>query len=475
MCALLIVPLLILAASPHHHRTPDAESLHKPYRADALRPVLPGVPGQLELLLPEGSPPWPESVRRSLEDRVRREWRADRAYGGIHTGVGIWLNYPLVTAKLGSRVVVPIVDGDELPIEGRLELAEGVGARRVIILLDASSSANARTPFAGPDGETELISVIEAELRALEHLLDLLDDEWLEFGVVAFGEGTWPVAEPGLSVAAMRARLERFRSEHPKGEGRTDAICALWTAVDWLDDTPRGVDREILMLTDGDLPHSGRFTNCGAARSRDARKVCESRINRTTCPAAHRLRQSDGRSDLIQMSRFGRRVRKKVRVSPMVFEPDRSAWAYRRLAEDTGGRLVRVSSAQEIEVALPPLVAGRIQGVYATNVTSGERGEDLLEPGGRSFSGALSLEPGANDVEIRVESDRGTAALYRFRVYSERRHLERFLAELREGNRVLADREQVLVEELRGQPRPALRALRIRPEGEPAPPAAAAD
>jgi hypothetical protein len=52
--------------------------------------------------------------------------------------------------------------------------------------------------------------------------------------------------------------------------------------------------------------------------------------------------------------------------------------------------------------------------------------------------------PGANEVELAVESDRGTAALFRFRVYAEPGSLERFLAELREQNRALALRAEAL-------------------------------
>ena len=87
--------------------------------------------------------------------------------------------------------------------------------------------------------------MLEAERRALEHLLERLEDDSLELGAIAFGEGTWPIAEPGLAPNALRERLVRFRQERPMGAGRTDLICALWLARSWLEDTPRVCDERV--------------------------------------------------------------------------------------------------------------------------------------------------------------------------------------------------------------------------------------
>jgi hypothetical protein len=314
----------------------------------------------------------------------------------------------------------------------------------VVHLVDASSSANALIRFENPDGTVEQIPVLEAEHRAIEHLLDLLGNVGLELGVIAFGEGTWPVVEPGAPLETVRRRLREFRQARPRGEGRTDTVCALWTAVEWLDSTPRGVGREIVLLTDGDTPHSGRFTRCDRG-SREARERCETRLNRSSCPVG----VGGTRSDEVQMARLGRRVRRKVRISPVVFEHDRRARPYRLLAEDTGGEFVQVPSAQGIEVALPPLVAGRIRGVYARNLANGAESGDLLTKEVSTFEGTIPLVRGANDVELRVESDRGTAALMRFRVYRVEDHLPRYLADLRERNRELQTRMDGLVDEAR--------------------------
>ncbi len=457
--ALLVLAGVCLGASGQD----GAGRFKTPYRADGRQAIAVGVPREVELLLPQGAPAWPAPARASLAQKIRREWVrvARKPYGTLHAGLGVWLDYPLITARAGRGVLVPVVDDAQIPIEGTLALLRPKGPRRIVLLVDASSSANARASFPAADGSSEQVSVLEAERRALEHLVELLADDWLEFGLIAFGEGTWPIVEPGSSVQSVRDRLARFREEHPRGDGRTDLVCALSLARDWLRDTPKGVGREIFLLSDGDLPHSGRFTDCGFARKRGGKRAeasCLARRNQTRCPASRVSWRAGGRSDLVQLSAFARRVRRELTVYPLVFEPDRSARAYHELAQVTGGELVRVSSPQAIDVVLPALVAGRIQGVFARNERTGHETEDLLEPGGARFHGALPVLPGANDVELRVESDRGTAALFRFRIYALPHFLERYLAELRERNRSL----ELEVAELAAEGRKRTQDLRRR-------------
>jgi hypothetical protein len=302
--------------------------------------------------------------------------------------------------------------------------------------------------------------VLEAERRALEHLVESLGGEWLEFGVIAFGESTWPIVEPGASAAEIRESLARFRAEHPLGDGRTDALCALWTAWDWLEDTPSGVEREIVVLTDGDAPFSGRLLE-GAER------------NVTPCPASHSLSRGDGASDPMQMARFARRLHGDVTVTPLIFEPERRALPWRQLAERTGGALVRVPGPEAIDAVLPALVASRIERVVARNATTGTTSADLLQADRARLAGELALAPGANDVELAVESDRGTAALFRFRIYSAPGELDRALAALRERNRALEVRAATAEEAGRaGRDEVRRRALELG--GDPAPPAAPA-
>jgi hypothetical protein len=308
--------------------------------------------------------------------------------------------------------------------------------------------------------------VLEAERRALDRLLEVVDPTRVEVGIAAFGETTHPIVAPGTPPAEARARLADFWRAHPEGEGRTDTVCALWLARDWLVLAPEGYGREVVLLTDGDLPHSGRFLDCGPARRRGGAKGearCEEQRNRTVCPATSQPRYSDGSSDLVQLSAFARRARGDVDVHALVFEPDRAARPYRELAERTGGRLARVPSAEAIEAALPALALREIRGVHARNATTGEATDDLYDATSGSFEGSLRLVPGPNDVEIRVEGERGPAGLYRYRVYSLPGHLERTLARLRDENARLARRADALVAETRERRRERVRALEVVP------------
>jgi len=470
VCALLAVASLCLGLSVRAADLTLLSDFRTSYRADTLARVAGGVPRQIELVLAQDAGDWPERAREALAQRIRNEWApvATKEYGTLHAGLGVWLDYPLLTARVGQRVLVPVVGSSKLPIKGALSLPGARGPRRVVLLIDASSSANARTLFRRADGETEIISVLEAERRALDHLVELLGDDWLEFGLIAFGEGTWPIVEPGASLARVREQLARFRQEHPRGEGRTDLVCALSLAREWLDDTPKGVGREIFLLTDGDLPHSGRFIDCSFARKRGGREAqarCLARRNVTTCPAARHSWSAGAHSDLVQLSAFARRARNDVSVYPLVFESDRAARAYRGLAQQTGGELVQVSSPQAIDAVLPALIARRLEGVFARNEATGQRSGNLLEHETLRFRGELPLQPGANDIELRVESDRGTAALFRFRVYAAPGYLERYLAELRERNLELALEVVDLTRQARDQRRTLTqRRLELTPE-----------
>jgi hypothetical protein len=428
------------------------------FRADLLPAVEARTPDEVELAPAPGSRPWPEAVREQFAERVRAEWPVDRRYGPVLASLGVDLRWPLVTAEQHGAVLVPVVEARRIAIGGRLRLPAARGARRIVVLIDASSSANSLARFESADGARESISVLEAERRALEHLVDGLQGDWLEFGVIAFGEVTWPIAQPGASAAELRAALARFRAEHPVGFGRTDALCALWTAAEWLDDTPSGVSREIVVLTDGDAPVSGRF-------------AAEPYRNTSPCPASHRLSGGDGGSDPIEMARFARQLHRDVTVTPLIFEPERRALPWRQLAERTGGTLVRVPGPAAIDAVLPALVASRIERVVARNTTTGAASGELLQADREQLAGELELAPGANDVELAVESDRGTAALFRFRIYCAPDELARALAELRERNHALEVRAATLDQELRASREAARRReLDVRTQ----PPAAAA-
>jgi hypothetical protein len=102
---------------------------HEPYQADALDPVRSGVPGEVELLRAPDAKPWPDAMNAELSQRVRAEWPTERVYGPVFANLGVTLRWPLVTAEAGGRVIVPFVEGLELPIEGALDLARSEGPR----------------------------------------------------------------------------------------------------------------------------------------------------------------------------------------------------------------------------------------------------------------------------------------------------------------------------------------------------------
>jgi hypothetical protein len=443
-------------------------ALYQPHRGEALGAISGEVPTAIRILPPGGPEAWPEAARARLAARVRAAWRPGSPLGAVRPGVGIWVRYPLVAAKQGDQVLVPVVEEAELPLRGSVALPRSTGPRRVVVLLDASSSANAPILFADAGGRARQIPALEAERRAIRQLLEVLDRERVELGVIAFGEETRAIVEPGASVEAARERLDAFRRDYPRGEGRTDTVCALWLARDWLDEAPDGYAREIVLLTDGDFPHSGRFQRCERQRGEQARAACEARRNTTECPSTHRFRAADGGSDLVQMSSLARRLRRRLQVHALVFGSERGARPYRELAEQTGGELVRVASAEAIEAALPALVARRIRAVVATNLDTGEVAEELYDADAAGFDGQLGLRPGPNDIELRILGDRGTAGLFRYRVWHEPRFLQDYLAELRGRNRDLGQRLGDLVERSRSEPQPHPRRLEVEPESAPA-------
>jgi hypothetical protein len=441
------------------------EDVLAPYRADLLPPLEPGEPAGVELLRPPGAAPLPEPVQEDLKERILREWSPDRPYGGIHSVVGLWLEYPLLNARLSERIAVPVLESTELPIRGRVIAPPPRFSGNLVILIDVSSSANARTALWREDGSLEQLRAIGAELRAARELLEILEQDRARFGpgygpasvgILAFGESTTVIADPESSIAEARVSLEALQRLSPEGTGRTDAVCALRLASDWLAGPSEGLSGEIVILTDGDLPFSGRFTDCGAPhyRSRDAEAACHASLNRSPCASSHPFDPADGRSDVAQLFSFVRDVRGRIRVFPTVFRLKRPPRFLREIATYTGGHAVSVASDAETESALLGLLehAGdslEVRGVYVRNLRSGEATENLLEANGTDFTGALPLAPGPNDVELRIESDLGEVGLYRFRVYAAPDAAGDYLARLLEANRALERRLEDLLEEAR--------------------------
>lgn len=441
---------------------PGSGAVDVPYRADLVPPIHEGRPEGVDLLRPAGAIPWPEPVQEELAKRVLDEWSGDRQYGSIRAGVGLWLEYPLVNMRRADRVAVPVLEATEIPVRGRVIAPAARFAGNLVILLDVSESANARTGLLVEEGGIERVPAVQAELRAARALLDHLERDRARFGIgygpaevgiIAFGEGTWEIVEPRTSIAEVRAGLDAGAGLDVNGSGRTDAVCALRLASDWLGGAPGELAGEIVILTDGDLPFSGRFTDCDAShfRARAERAACLATINRSPCPASHRFDRSQGRSDVAQLFSFVREMRGRTRIFPLLFHPKRAPRFFRELATHTGGEAIPVASEAEIDVALSQLLnperdAIQVRGVYARNLSSGEESANLLDGNGADFAGTLPLVAGANDVELRIESDLGDAGLYRFRLYAAPDPVGDYLSRLEETNRELEQRLEELVD-----------------------------
>lgn len=395
----------------------DVAELGDSYRADALAPVPDEPPLAVQVLREDGAEPWPLGAREWLEGRIRNEWHAGEEYGPVYSSVGLWLRYPLVTADIGGRVLVPVLESARLPVAGTLVPQQPAGARRVVILFDASDDAALPVRAESDPGSARELPLLDVELDAIEHLLSQPSGDGLELGVIGFGAGTWPLVEIGDSAPAALRALADFRQRHPRGTGRSDAVCALWTSYDWLVGTPPGVEREVVLLTGASVPYSGRFLRCSGLPGDDD-ATCRRAERVSDCPATHEFTRLDGFSDLAQVASFARQVRGALVVTPVLFGDDRDERLYAEVARRSGGSVVRVSSASSLQALLPALVTRRVRAVVARNRSTGARSSDLLGADGRSVSGELALAPGPNDVELSVLGDRGVAALFRFRVYS---------------------------------------------------------
>ncbi len=162
ICASLLAAALAVAAAPSARADEPLERFYHPYRADAVEGPDEGVPLVI-YPLPSGGPgAWPDAMRDESSARVRDEWPAGRVYGPLQAAVGAWLSYPLVTARVGDRVAIPVIEGSSIPVRGALALPEPMGRRRVVLLIDASSSANAPILFRAPSGRHERITVLES-------------------------------------------------------------------------------------------------------------------------------------------------------------------------------------------------------------------------------------------------------------------------------------------------------------------------
>ena len=204
--ALTVAGLSHTAVAWDSETAPAAGPLGDSYRADVLEPVDGAAPESVQIVRESGAAPWTGGIREQIERRIRAEWVEDRVYGPVYSSVGLWLRYPLTTARISGRVLIPVLERDRLTLEGTLVSQESDGVRRVVILVDASESSAAPVP-AGRDGDAGAeIPLLEAQMRAVAELVSHSSEAGIEYGIIAFAERTWPIVEMGAEPEAkMRA------------------------------------------------------------------------------------------------------------------------------------------------------------------------------------------------------------------------------------------------------------------------------
>lgn len=423
-----------------------------------------GGSAQEVLLLPEGGPDsWPADLRRDLEERVIAEWDESLEYGVVEPGVGARLQYPLVTARMGARVIVPVVEGHELPVRGELDLLFGLAQRRLALLVDTSSSTNAQQGRSGGVADRPF----HAEWEAVERVYQVAAREPIDISVIAFGHRARAVVPPDTPVEDATAAVARYRKANPRGHGRTDSVCALWMGREWLEQAPDDVEKHLVILTDGAEPDSGRFPGCRLAKKIGggaAEWVCRLTRNRSECPAEHELDPKDGASDWDQVENFAEELPEEIHLHALLFGPGNDLERYELFADRAAGRSRTVLGPAAIDEALLDVVGHEVLGVYAMNETNGEQTRDILGRDGRGFEGVLSLDSGANDIILRVEKTDGTT-LFRFRVYAEPELRRDYLTDVRKANQALErERAGLIGEAARDMSGPKSRDLTVTPD-----------
>ena len=448
------------------------------YRVDLVPPPEEN-DGSVQLLRSRDAAPWPVAVREHWESRVQEAWNGADGLGAIDRSIGAWLEYPLVNALPSGELVVPFVEGSQMPLRGRLVLPRGKAAPRVVVLVDVSESAGRRRAALPLPGTMRRPSIREAGLAGALKLIRALDEQARrarigedlpEIGIVAFGEATLPLLELHTESGrrAAEAALLALVSGASDEAGRTDLVCALWTGWDWLQRDERAV--EVLVVTDGDLPFSGRFGACDRAGGGHPQAVarCEARRNRTHCPARHEFERTGGTSDLSQLFHFARSIGASAKLSPIYLGASRPPRFLRELARFRNqGRYGQPGEADVwswADRALPK-AAQRSEArlVRARNLSTEEHTENLLANNGVDFAGVLRLVPGMNEIEILAEDVEGERGRFKFRVFAATDPVLEFREHLLGQNEELEHRLGRLVDATREQLRrePSTRGLEI--------------
>ena len=380
---------------------------HDPYQADAPTPVRLGCPRRCELAARARRAAWPERLPRSSRSPCARVAGRPHLRRRCSRSSASTLRWPLVTAECGGSVIVPVVDGLELADRRRARAraergpAPGRGAGRRVGERErstafassvgrrdrASLGARGRAPRARAPGRAVWRRLARAR-RDRVRRVDLADRR---AGPVCGRAARRARALPRRAARAERAAPTRSARSGPRATGSTRH--------------PTVSAREIVVLTDGDAPFSGRFLDCdgeGASSRTSGRDLRGAAQPHRAVRRATRFSRADGSSDMVQIASFGAGCTASSRVhsAPVRDRPHARALAAGRgrAPAGAGARARRRGDrAGAAGAGLEPHPRrGRAQPDHRRRARGSAR-----RPTARSFAGALPLVPGANDDRAR--------------------------------------------------------------------------
>jgi predicted aspartyl protease len=357
--------------------------------------------------LPQVEPDAPARVAAPREHQVWLELTSP-SEGAVAAGAVDWIE---VAGWAGSRKTVAYDIAVVVDVSGSTAYASGVDVDQNGKLGKARRrrenwrNFNPRH-FCSDPGDT----ILAAELRATQRLVDLLDPNRSRIGLLSF-------ADHGQLHAAIGSDREVFSDvlqalEQSFGSGWTNLAHAVRLATEALVNASKGeLDpplRAILILSDGYPTFPGSEENAAkaaldAAQEADALDV---RIY-TFALGLGEIREED---------------------------------VFAKMAIVTGGEHVRVDKPGEIVQELPLINLAQVADVAIQNVSADERGRATrILPDG-SFDGFVKLHPGENRIRVTARAEGGAERSVERRLWFESREPR----DAREAEAFAREREKLL-------------------------------
>ena len=312
----------------------------------------------------------------------------------------------------------------------------------LMLILDTSGStrAPAGVQSVGGFGDT---TILAAEVRAAERLLETLDPRSTRVGIVTFaGEynrftGSGMTNQPNailaqpLTVNYQEVRLALHRTLRRGPSGGTDMASGVRLAVRELaalagaTSFPRPESRKVaLLLTDG-FP---------------------------TLPFGHVNSMDPGDMEVaVRAASVGAKANIKIHTFALGIEAVSAPYACTQIARVTGGTFTPLRRPADIIEVLPKTSFADLDMVLVTNTTTGQPASDLrVNPDGR-FQATVPLVSGVNRIAVIVlatDGTKGSASVkvrynqeesLKLEVIQDTKDLELELQELQEQNQKLEE------------------------------------